>query len=362
MLKFFRLLALTSLAGLSFSEVSATHLRAGDITLSRQSCSNLRYTVTLHVYTKYHTAVKFGGGQLNFGDGSPVVITQSVPNPPLIPGTEDDGGVGEVIYSVDHEFPAAGTYLITYYEQNRNEGILNMSQSINTPFFIQTQIVIDPLLGCDNTPELLIPPIDQGCTGQKWFHNPGAYDRDGDSLSYELFIPQQGRDVDVLDYASPDSSKFYVNIPYSMANELHTGPPTFSINSVTGTITWDAPGDLYWQNQEGEYNIAFKIISWRKIKDFQGKSVWVNLGYVERDMQIVIKNCKNLRPQIEPLADTCVLAGTTVQRDIFAIDPDGNPTGGVTKLGDSVKIEAFSDAFISPHTASITPGSAVPDN
>src|SRR5579859_7590470 len=229
MLKFLRLPVLMSLAGLSFSEVNATHLRAGDITLTRLSCSNYRYTVTLHVYTKWATAVKFGGGTLNFGDGTPVVITDARPNPPKIADT-DDGGVGEVIYPVEHEFPGPGVYLITYYEQNRNEGILNLANSVDTPFFIQTQIVIDPLLGCDNTPELLVPPIDQGCTGQTWFHNPGAYDRDGDSLSYALFVPKQALNVDVLDYVIPDSCKFYVNIPCSQGNQAGNGPPTFAIN------------------------------------------------------------------------------------------------------------------------------------
>src|SRR5882762_4263950 len=211
-------------------KAGATHLRAGDITLTRLSCSSYQYTITLHVYTKWGTPVKFGGGTLNFGDGSKPLITDSRPNPPKIADT-DDGGIGEVIYSVNHTYSGGGSYLITYYEQNRNSGILNIDNSVETPFFIQTLIVIDPLLGCDNTPELLVPPIDQGCTGVAWFHNPGAFDPDGDSLSYELFVPKQAYGVDVSGYVIPNSKKFYdaAGIPYSQANELASGPPTFSI-------------------------------------------------------------------------------------------------------------------------------------
>src|SRR5258706_13703651 len=143
-----------------------------------------------------------------------------------------------------------------------------MVNSVDTPFFIQTQINIDPLL-CDNLPVLLVPPIDQGCTGVAWIHNPGAYDPDGDSLSYELFVPKQALGVDVAGYADPDARKFYdpVGIDYSLADEKHDGPPGFSIDSRTGTITWDAPGET------GEYNIAFIIREWRKVG-----GTWISLG------------------------------------------------------------------------------------
>jgi len=331
-------------------KASATHLRAGDITLKRLSCSSYQYTITLHVYTKWGTPVKFGGGTLNFGDGSKPLITESRPNPPEIAQT-DDGGVGEVIYPVNHTFPGPGVYTITYYEQNRNSGILNIDNSVETPFFIQTQIVIDPLLGCDNTPDLLVPPIDQGCTGVAWFHNPGAYDPDGDSLSYELFVPKQAAGVDVSGYVNPNSQKFYdaSGIPYSQGNELANGPPTFAINSVTGTITWDAPGEA------GEYNIAFIIREWRKVA-----GTWVSLGYVERDMQIIIKKCKNERPLLVVPPDLCVLAGTKITQLIAATDPDGDPKGGARGKGDSVKIEAYSQVFtINPSPATYTPGPAV---
>jgi len=341
-------LFLLVLALVSF-KAGATHLRAGDITLTRLSCSSYRYTITLHVYTKWGTTVKFGNGTLNFGDGSKPYITEPRPSPPEIAQT-DDGGIGEVVYPVDHTFPGPGVYTITYYEQNRNSGILNIDNSVETPFFIQTQIVIDPLLGCDNTPELLVPPIDQGCTGVAWFHNSGAYDPDGDSLSYELFVPKQAAGVDVSGYVIPNSKRFYdaAGIPYAQGNELANDTPKFGIDPVTGTITWDAPGEA------GEYNIAFIIREWRKVA-----GTWISLGYVERDMQIIIKSCKNERPILTTPPDLCVLAGTKIFQLITATDPDGDPKGGARGKGDSVKIEAYSQVFtINPSPATYTPGPA----
>ncbi|HTH56407.1 MAG TPA: gliding motility-associated C-terminal domain-containing protein, partial [Cyclobacteriaceae bacterium] len=217
--------------------------------------------------------------------------------------------------------------------------------------------------GCNNTPQLLVPPIDQGCTGVRWTHNPGAWDPDGDSLSYSLYIPKQGgvynadglfvSGIDVGGYNDPNAQQFYSSngIPYSTANELGNGPPIFKIDPLTGTITWDAPG------RAGEYNIAFIIKEWRRIP---GTSTWVSLGYVERDMQIVIQDCKNNRPKLTVPPDVCVTAGTKVTADIFAVDPAVVAGKRTNQDGDSTKIEGFSDVFntIAP-LATITPGPSV---
>ncbi len=191
----------------------------------------------------------------------------------------------------------------------------------------------------------------KACTGVTWLHNPGAYDPDGDSLSYQLFVPKQGYNVDVSGYLDPNSKKFYdaIGIPYAQGNSHGDGPPTYTIDPITGTITWDAPGEA------GEYNIAFIIREWRKVGD-----TWVTLGYVERDMQVIIRSCNNKVPILQTPKDTCILAGSLLTQDIFATDPDGSPIGGGDGIGDSVKIEAFSQVFnnVNPQPATISPGPA----
>lgn len=344
----------------------ASHLRAGNITLTRASCSDYGYWIKLHVYTRTNVVTKFGtgaGAELNFGDGSAPYHPRPVSFPPII-GQSDNGPIGEVIDSVYHRFSGQGLYTITYFEEYRNEGVLNIASSDRTPFFIQTQLLIDDGVGgCNNTPQLLVPPIDQGCTGVKWTHNPGAWDPDGDSLSYSLYVPKQGAvynsdgmfasSVDVGGYVNPNAQQFYGSngIPYNGASEDGKSPPSFKINPVSGTITWDAPGTA------GEYNIAFIIREWRKVP---GTSTWVSLGYVERDMQIVIQDCKNNRPKLNVPSDVCVVAGTKVTSDVFAVDPAVLAGKRTKQDGDSTKIEAFSNVFneIAP-LASIIPGPSV---
>jgi len=179
------LLALIAFGWTGIHQAMATHLRAGEITVVRENCQSLTFTITITVYTNTGSSVLFGGrvGEddiLEFGDGEWILVEEqaNTPRPDLGPN------VGTASYTISHTYPGPGKYTISYREPNRNQGVLNMDNSVNTRFYIETEIFIDPFLGCNNTPVLLIPPIDQACTGVTFMHNPGAFDPDGDSLSY----------------------------------------------------------------------------------------------------------------------------------------------------------------------------------
>ena len=297
----------------------ATHLRAGEITVERVDCGGLRYRITVTVYTNtINTNVLFGGEDdwLDFGDGRRMLVpeTENTPRPDL------GEGIATASFTIEHTYSGNGRYVVSYSEPNRNAGVVNMDGSVNTRFYIETVLAIDPILGCNNTPKLLVPPIDRACTGIAWFHNPGAFDPDGDSLSYELVIPFRDRNTTVVNYRDPSDAGFYSNI--GTGNETGDGPPSFSINPIDGTLTWNSPGTI------GEYNIAFIVREWRLVN-----GGWVSIGFVRRDMQIIVDDCDNERPELEVPEDVCVVAGSTLNAVILGTDPDG----------DSVKIEAFSE-------------------
>ena len=309
----------------SASYVHATHLRAGEIVVTRDNCQSLTFKITITVYTNTGSTVRFGGDTgfedvLDFGDNTNMQVPEieNTLRPDLGPN------VGTASFTVFHTYAGPGKYLISYREPNRNEGVLNMENSVNTRFYIETLIDIDPFKGCNNTPQLLIPPIDQACPGVAFFHNPGAFDPDGDSLSYEMVIPFSDRSVTVAAYRNPNAESFYAN--YSTANEDGNGPPTFSIDPITGTIKWDSPSPT----AIGEYNIAFVVKEWRKVK-----GVWYQIGFVRRDMQIVVEDCNNERPDLIVPIDTCIEAGTQLRATILGTDPENH----------NVKIEPFSEIF-----------------
>lgn len=290
--------------------VFATHQRAAEITF--RHVKDLTYEITLVSYTFTPSPANAYRNFLtiNWGDGTSSDIERKVTT--YLP---DDITYNK--YVGNHDFPGPSTYTISCEDPNRNGGIFNIPNSINTPLFIYSELTINPFIGgYDNSPVLLIPPVDNGCVNQIFYHNPGAYDADGDSLSYKL-VPCRGALGQIIPgYTYPHASK------------------SLTLDAVTGDLVWDSP------EQQGEYNIAILIEEWRN-----GSKI----GSVLRDMQIIIVACNNRPPVIDSVFDTCVEAGKNLRFPVNAYDPDSNnvtltATGGPFVL-------ARDSAFLDPNPA-----------
>jgi len=278
------------------SPLKATHQRAGEITF--KYLTGLTYQVTIVTYSYAPSPADRFELEIKWGDGTSSILPRS--NGP----NGQQGNTGEIVapdikknlYVGVHTFPASATYKISLEDPNRNYGIQNIPNSVEVPLFIETELIINPFFGKNSSPQLLLPPIDQGCVNQPFMHNPGAYDPDGDSLSFR-FVSCRG--------ASGD------NIPgYQLPNQIGTNVgSTFTINALTGEILWQNP------KMQGEYNIAFLIEEWRN---------GLKIGYITRDMQITIVTCNNKAPVIKPINDTCVEAGAILQFNVVAKDADSN--------------------------------------
>ena len=303
---------------LFLQKAEATHLRAADILVEPICGSPLTFKVTVVAYLNTQSNTRFGtNSEVVFGDGSSVRI------PITIATLRPDLGqnIAVATFTTTHTYLAYGTYNIAYVERDRSSGILNIANSDDVPYVTFVNFTIDPINGCNNVPFLSVPPLDRACFKSAFFHTPGAYDVDGDSLSYELSIPANSPTT-FANYTPPNNSRFYTN--FNQGNEAATGQPIFSINPVTGLLTWDAPGTI------GEYNIAFKIIEWRKDSV---TNLYRKLSTTTRDMQIVVEECLNIRPGLQIPTDICVEAGTKIEELIRGTDGDNH----------SVKIEVFSE-------------------
>jgi len=279
-----RLGFLLIIAFLGLTELFATHQRAAEITYKWLFGFTYEITITMYTYTpspadddRTFLPIKFGDNSI--GDIPRIVFTNQPDNYTLN------------IYRMDHTFPAAGNYTLSVEDPNRNFGVVNIPNSVNVPIYVESELIINPFLGNNNSVQLLNPPIDQGCVGKLYLHNPSAYDPDGDSLSFRLVNCKGAGGLEIPGYTEPRTSDF------------------FGIDEFTGELRWETP------LLQGEYNVAFMIEEWR-----QG----IKVGSVVRDMQILIGACNNNPPDIITITDTCVVAGTTLTFDVVAVDPDGN--------------------------------------
>jgi len=311
----------------------ATHIRAGEI-VARQVSGN-EFVFTFIGYRDVE-GILFQNGLFDFGDGT----QYGGDGGERIPWERFDpeDGVERWEFTLPKTYLASANYLVSYTEENRNEDIQNISASVLTPFHVETLVIVDALFP-NSSPFFTVPPIDQGVVGSVFEHNPGAFDPDNDSLSYSLVTPQQGSGSDVGGYLQLNDASFYDD--FSAGNSTGTGTPTLSIDPVTGTLTWDSPGGATLSDlQCKEWNVAIRVQEWRRIGDD-----YLPLGYIVRDMQIIICDYENDPPDIQVPEDTCVVAGETVTGVATATDPDG----------DLVKLEAFGGPFELVPTATVNP-------
>ena len=218
----------------------ATHNRAGEITY--RQIQGLTYEITIRTCTDISSPDNADREYLPilWGDGTSLDSIQRTEEVLVVPNS-----IKENWYIATHTYPGPGTYELYVEDPNRNDGIVNISNSINQVFSITSVLVIGSQ-GFNNSVQLLNPPKGNACIFKPWIHNPAAFDPDGDSLKFEL-IPSTGANG--------------VTVPgFLFLDQVSPGPSNnLSINSQTGDIIWDSP------QLAGEYNLAIRISEYRKI-------------------------------------------------------------------------------------------------
>ena len=291
--------------------IFATHNRAGEIQIEQLNATTIQATIITFTNVSSVTADR-DSLNLCWGDGNcEWVIRNSVEVM-----TND---YQKNIYQTSHSYSIADKYTISLTDPNRNGGILNVNfpESDRVAFHIETQFSMFENEN-NHAPVLLLPPVDIAFTNQLFFHNPNAFDSDGDSLSFELITPMSELGKEVPNYQLPDK------ISPSADNNI-------SIDSETGQIIWNTP------KQEGEYNIAIKI------KEFRDG---VQIGTMIRDMQILVIKMDDLPPTIELIEDNNTEAGFEIKTDITA--NHSSQKIKITATGGPFEVESNPATFTAP--------------
>ncbi len=329
-----KFLLLFTLLILGFANVYATHNRAGEITFEYIGYSGHPYLYKIKVTTYTNTCSTTADRcelPINFGDFTDSVWAPRINGPSILcPGTHDGQQLFSCtklnIYECTHEYSGPGTYSITMDDQNRNSGTCNIPNSINTSFSLSTTLVINPFLGNNNSPVLLNMPLDDACVGVCFEHNPGAYDPDGDSLSYSL-TTCLAFNVPIPGWAFPP------NMSYS------------SIDALNGDLVWCTPTTIC------NYNIAILIKEWRRLP---GSPTRYFVGSILRDMQITVNSCINTPPQIQPIDDTCIVANTSLNFTVTATDAQANEVITLDASGGPFQINPSATFSSSPSVSPVT--------
>ena len=319
------------LCGLSFA-AQATHLKGGEITVKRVSDKTLTFEFTLTTYTENNRAnVEQNTVNFCFGDGSSILAARRSAGYPINLGN----GTMKNVYKIQYTYPAASLfYKVSVAVPNRNDGVLNITRSVDVPFYVETIFSINAGLGLNSTPILLNPAVDlTAVVGQPFIHNSNAVDAEGDSLAYRLSVSRTGAEL-----TCDPASRGLLAPNFKQPNEVSATPSSFTINAKTGDLIWKSPQEV------GIYNCAFIIEEWRN---------GVKISETVRDMQIEVKDLDNRGPLLTVPADVCIQAGTRINQTITAIDQ-------VSKTGrvDPITITSSGNVYAIDTTYSVKPPNA----
>jgi hypothetical protein len=314
----FRWLLALLLAVGCLSTAQATHLRGGDITYATVASTTAgvpRYRVVVRNFVEPNTGLTSTSATLTAsrgGCGTAAISTfnVSMPRTQLIGsnvlGCNAPTSLYQIaVYEADVDLPT-GQWVLSSLTSARTGGIQNILNPTGQYTYLNAYLD-NTAVATDASPvfQSLLQPIVS--TNVLTPYSMSAFDADGDSLSYELILPQGGCNISLPTYPS-------------------TFAPHYTINAGTGVLT---PTVAISTGGQGFYNITVKVSAYRKM----GTNRWALIGYVIRDTLYLLYPTTNQPPAFttmqvnggttQPLGPSVAIqAGQTASVLLQAADPD----------------------------------------
>ncbi len=285
-----------------------SHYRAGEITY--EQLDGRLFKIVITTYSDPSNPSVDAATQridVSFGDGTTSTIQRTS-------RTIINTRIVQNIYVTTHLYNSDGLYKVNFSNAFRVNDIININGGRTDRFLfsISAIIRINASFSANRSPILTKPPIDEGCLLKRFYHNPSAFDPDGDSITFEL-VPPEG----TTGYKDPDA------------------PNGFTLGRNNGQLFWDAP------QRAGIYNIAILIKEFRAGRE---------IGSLVRDMQInIVDKCPNDPPVVQNIANGCVVVGDEITRTITANDP---------QIFQQVSLTGYGGPFAVPTLATFAPNPA----
>lgn len=306
---FASLLLITGIGTQGFCYARFAHIEAKAV-----SCQSYTYDIILHTTYTTGADLLFSSIELNYGDGTYDELRKNDAEKMLI---NKDVEYNKFIRR--HTFSGPGTYIISCRIFNRIYNINNMDNSVNTPLFVETELILDPVIGCNNTPFVENLPFLRYKAHDTYLQDFSVIDQEGDSVSFIFTTPLQNENIQVINY------KYLFDHISSPAKKISK----ISIDPYTGLQLFNN------QHSEGLYTMVVEITEWRKIANQYNK-----ISRSMADYTFELHASDNQAPVISGIKDTVLITNNHYTNEFVATDPDGDSLqilifGDVLNLSDS---------------------------
>ncbi|HNT70795.1 MAG TPA: hypothetical protein PKI83_03990, partial [Bacteroidales bacterium] len=258
--------------------VNAMNIRS--IEIQYEPISNLTFQVNVVCYVYEHGPID-QNISLNWGDGTNSNLNLLSISPAGLPYLK------KVIYYGQHTYSGPSTFLLSVSYKCREPYIANIPLSVQKSLYTEALLVINPYVSSRYSLRFQSPAPFRICSGTLQELDMSVYDPEPHSnatYTYQLISCRDSGGVNISNYAMPSATN------------------SFLLDPNTGIITWDTP-------IRGEYSFvvrAKKLIS------------GVMVGYVDRDVTIIVNDCQSISPVLNSPADTCIIAGNDLSFPVSA--------------------------------------------
>jgi gliding motility-associated-like protein len=289
-------------------EAKASHAAGGELTYEWLTGSTYRFTFKFYrdctggplaldsfgmcyyntcnntYYKKFLPRTAFLPGGITNGTPVPTGCpnpTQCTSSTSIIPGFEEWWYQGDVTLSTQC---TEWSFWISENARNPQDNLVG-----NDNLHIQTSL--NNLVAQGNSsPNFTFKPVPYICLNQPWIYNNGAFDINGDSLSYASILPFTTQSTggagtsDCIGSYPPGNVTGTSTFPYNPATNPIPNTGGYSVNAASGLL-YTVP------SVAGQYVITIEVSEWRN---------GVLIGKILRDIQIAVVPCVIPIPSSSP--------------------------------------------------------------
>ena len=254
-----------------------------------------------------------------FGDVTP--LCEGETSQCTDPGSQIKG-INRAYYYADFDFSGTTCQYWTFNANQyaRNAGIATVNNSNSQGIYLPITIDLNQN-PCNTSPEFNNLPVPYLCLNQSFTFNQGAFDADGDSLSYDFGPCLNDATGGAVGQPLPYSA------PYTPDSFMSSSTPIL-VDPVTGDINLTP-------SQVQDAIVCVYVTEWRN---------GINIGETIRDIQLTVLDCDNNLPEID---------GYIVDGDSTDYSPSGNTFNDTIRFCSNDSIDFFIYPFDADSTDSL---------